>query len=145
MFSTSAWGWHAETAVHVLRLVLAGTFDRHPNLQVIIGHMGEMLPVMLDRADTLLSRVAHLPRRVGEYLTEHVHITVAGVYSPPAFQAALQTWGIGRLMFSTDYPYVPGAPAHAFLNNIPLAPEDRRRLAGLNAAALLRLPVPGAG
>jgi predicted TIM-barrel fold metal-dependent hydrolase len=142
IFATAAWGWHAETAVHVLRLVLAGVFDRHPRLQIIIGHMGEMLPVMIDRANSVLSPVSGLERPVRDYLTDHVHLTIAGVFSPPAFQAAVQTWGIGRLMFSTDYPFVPGAPAKAFLRNIPLAPEDRLRFAGLNAAALLKLGVP---
>jgi predicted TIM-barrel fold metal-dependent hydrolase len=35
----------------VLRLVLAGTLDRHPRLRLVIGHMGEMLPVMLARTN----------------------------------------------------------------------------------------------
>ena len=145
VFSTSAWGWHAETAVHVLRLVLAGVLDRHPGLQLVVGHMGEMLPVMLDRADTLLTPVAGLPRSVREYLTEHVHLTIAGIYSVPAFQAAVAAFGIDRIMFATDHPYVPPAPARRFLDTVPLAPADRRRLAGGNAAALLGLPVPGQG
>ena len=140
MLSTSAWGWHAETAVHVLRLVLAGVFDRHPGLQVIIGHMGEMLPVMIDRATSLLDPISGLDKSVRDYLTGNVHLTVAGLYSPPAFSAAVQTFGIDRLMFSTDYPYVPGMPARNFLETVPLAPADRRRLAAGNATALLRLP-----
>ena len=37
VLETAGWGWHSETAVHVLRMVLAGTFDRHPKLKVIIG------------------------------------------------------------------------------------------------------------
>src|SRR5690606_29384982 len=49
VLEAAGWGWHSETAVHVLRLVLAGTLDRHPRLRLIIGHMGEMLPVMLAR------------------------------------------------------------------------------------------------
>ena len=140
--STAAWGWHAETAVHVLRLVLGGAFDRHPGLQVIIGHMGEMLPVMIDRATGLLDPVSGLPRSLRDYVTSHVSVTVAGVYSLPAFSAAVQAFGIDRLMFSTDYPYVPGAPARQFLATVPLAPADRLRLASGNAAALLGLTLP---
>ena len=48
---TAGWGWHSEVAIHILRMVLAGTFDKHPKLKMIIGHMGEMLPVMLARLD----------------------------------------------------------------------------------------------
>ena len=47
----SAWGWHADTAIHVLRLVLSGALDRHPRLKIVIGHMGEAIPFMLDRID----------------------------------------------------------------------------------------------
>ena len=51
LLEAAGWGWHAETALHVLRLVLAGTLDRHPRLKLIIGHMGEGLPAMLARCD----------------------------------------------------------------------------------------------
>jgi uncharacterized protein len=142
MFSTAAWGWHSETAVHVLRLVLAGVFDRHPDLQVVIGHMGEMLPVMLDRSSALLSPLSGLPRTVREYVTEQVSITIAGVYNLPAFNAAVASIGIDRVMFSTDYPYGPSAPAMQFARTVPLAPADRRRFMGENAAGLLGLTIP---
>src|SRR5262245_20740794 len=46
VLEAAGWGWHAETAVHVLRLVLAGTLDRHPRLKLIIGHMGDGMPAM---------------------------------------------------------------------------------------------------
>jgi hypothetical protein len=54
VLETAGWGWHSETAVHLLRMVLAGCLDRHPRLKLIIGHMGEMLPMMLDRADNVV-------------------------------------------------------------------------------------------
>jgi predicted TIM-barrel fold metal-dependent hydrolase len=37
------WGWHSETAKHILRLFVAGIFDKYPALKLMIGHMGEML------------------------------------------------------------------------------------------------------
>lgn len=36
--STFGWGWHVEAAVAALRLIVRGTFDRHPDLQVVLGH-----------------------------------------------------------------------------------------------------------
>lgn len=42
VLSTRAWGWHIETATHVLRLILGGAFDRYPHLQLIIGHMARL-------------------------------------------------------------------------------------------------------
>ena len=49
MFSGAGWGWHIETAVHVIRLILGGVFDRFPNLQIVIGHLGEGLAAMFPR------------------------------------------------------------------------------------------------
>jgi predicted TIM-barrel fold metal-dependent hydrolase len=51
MFAGAGWGWHIETAVHVLRVILSGVFDRIPNLQLIVGHMGETLPFMMSRVE----------------------------------------------------------------------------------------------
>src|SRR5579883_1848897 len=56
--ATSGWGWHNETAIHALRLILSGLFDRFPTLQIIIGHMGEMLPFMFDRINNTLTPAA---------------------------------------------------------------------------------------
>src|SRR5580698_128518 len=53
--ATASWGWHSEVAIHILRLVVSGTLDRHPKLKLIIGHMGEGLPAMLVRTDKALS------------------------------------------------------------------------------------------
>src|SRR5271157_5836051 len=44
LLAASAWGWHIETAIHILRLILSGAFDKYPDLQLIIGHLGEALP-----------------------------------------------------------------------------------------------------
>lgn len=40
-----------EVGLHVLRRVLAGTFEKHSKLKIIIGHMGETLPFMLERSN----------------------------------------------------------------------------------------------
>ncbi len=44
MLAGAGWGWHIETAIHVIRMVLGGVFDQFPNLQLMIGHLGEALP-----------------------------------------------------------------------------------------------------
>ena len=38
MFASAGWGWHIETGVHLIRMILGGVFDRYPKLQVVIGH-----------------------------------------------------------------------------------------------------------
>ena len=140
VLEAAGWGWHQETALQVLRLVLAGTLDKLPRLKLIIGHMGEMLPMMLARADEVFANdIAHLQRPIGQAIREQVWITTSGIFTAPPFLAALQTFGIDRIMFSVDYPYAANAKGRAFLDRISLAPADMEKLTWRNAAALLRL------
>jgi len=141
LLSMAGWGWHAEVAVHVLRLVLSGTLDRYPRLQLIIGHMGEGLPAMLDRCDQVFARApAGLLRRTpSEVIREQVHVTTSGFFSLPPFEALLHTFGVDRIMFSVDYPFSENAAGRAFLDRLPLAPADCAKIAHGNADRLLKL------
>ena len=137
---TAGWGWHSEVAIHVLRMVFAGTFDKHPKLKIVIGHMGEMLPMMLARLDEVSAAdVGHLKRLPSKTIVDQVWITTSGVFSQPPFIAALQTFGIDRIMFSVDYPFAPDARGRDFLNEVALAPADMAKLCHGNADALLKL------
>jgi hypothetical protein len=94
ILATGGWGWHAETAVHILRLVLSGALDRHPNLKLIIGHMGEGLPAMLARFNVFNAAMsAYLKRTVSETILDQVWITTSGFFTLPPFMAALLTFG----------------------------------------------------
>jgi hypothetical protein len=139
----SAWGWHADTAIHTLRLALSGALDRHPGLKIVIGHMGEALPFMLDRIDetTAAEAKARLRRSVRQTILDQVWITTSGFFTMVPFMAALMTFGVDRILFSVDYPFASNARARAFLDALPVSPADRAKIAHGNADRLLRLPV----
>jgi predicted TIM-barrel fold metal-dependent hydrolase len=140
VFATAGWGWHAETAVHVLRLVLAGTLDRHPRLKLIIGHMGEGLPTMLARCDdTLGNFVRDRSRSMSRTILDQVWITTSGFFTLPPFLAALLTFGADRILFSVDYPFSDNGIASRFLETLPIAPDDKAKIAHGNADRLLKL------
>ena len=137
---TAGWGWHSEVAIHVLRMVFAGTFDKHPKLKMIIGHMGEMLPVMLARLDEVSAADAgHLKRLPSKTIIDQVWITTSGIFTQPPFIVALQTFGIDRIMFSVDYPFARDAQGRKFLDEVALAPVDMAKLCHGNADALFKL------
>jgi predicted TIM-barrel fold metal-dependent hydrolase len=140
VLESAGWGWHQETAIHVLRMVIAGTFDRHPRLKVIIGHMGEMLPVMMARIDDVFRYDAsHLQRPISQTILDHVWLTTSGIFTEPPFLAALQTFGIDRLIFSVDYPYAPNVKGRQFLDRVSLSPADMEKLTHGNVDALLKI------
>jgi uncharacterized protein len=142
--SMAGWGWHSETAVHVLRLVLSGAFDRHPGLKIVVGHMGEGLPLMLDRFDDKITPEAgHLSRSVSQTIRDQVWITTSGIFNQAAFLATVLTFGMDRIMFSVDHPYASNEIAVRFLRALPLSPGDRTAVASGNADALLGFEVAG--
>jgi predicted TIM-barrel fold metal-dependent hydrolase len=140
VLETAGWGWHSETAIHVLRLVLAGTLDRHPRLKLIVGHMGEMLPMMMARLDEVFVHdIAHLQRPISRAIRDQVWLTTSGIFDQPPFITALLTFGIDRIMFSVDYPFAPNADGRGFLDRAVVAPTDMVKLSHGNADALLKL------
>jgi predicted TIM-barrel fold metal-dependent hydrolase len=139
MMAIAGWGWHIETALHVLRMVLGGVFDAHPDLQVVIGHMGETLPFMIERVDAMPQSMTGLEKPVSAYLRENVHYTFSGFNFLPTFLDLLLEVGVKRMMFSTDHPYRPMAEGRAFLDRLPVSPADRERIAHENAERLFGL------
>ena len=139
-FSGPGWGWHIETAVHVIRLILGGVFDRFPNLQIAIGHLGEGLPGMFQRLDVMAPAVTKLKRPVTAYLRENIHYTFSGFFFPPTFLALLlELGGVDRMMFSVDHPYQSMAEGRAFLEQLPVSAADKERIAHGNAEKLFKL------
>ena len=139
MFASPGWGWHIETAVHVIRVVLGGTFDRFPKLQLVIGHLGEGLMSMFQRLDNMTPAMTKLKKPVTSYLRENVHYTFSGFNFPATFLDLLLEVGVDRIMFSADHPYQSMAQAKAFLEQIPVSAADRERIAHGNAEKLLGL------
>jgi len=136
MMANGGWGWHIETALHVLRMVLGGVFDAHPGLQIVIGHMGETLPFMIERVDAIPPSATGLKKPISAYLRENVHYTFAGFNFTAVFLQLLLEVGVERIMFSADHPYRPMAEARAFLDRLPVSPSDRERIAHGNAERL---------
>jgi len=154
ILSSGGWGWHADTGLATLRLILSGTFDRHPDLQVVLGRWGEMLVPFADRADILSEGNTGLERRVLEYITHNLNVSAGGMLSHRMLATALEVLGPDRVMYSDDDPYhgMKGDfagidEARRFVETSPLAPADRAKLGHLNAERLFRVPaaVPAAG
>lgn len=140
VLAASGWGWHIETGLHVIRMILGGVFDRHPKLQIVIGHLGEGLPFMLPRLNkNLPPEMTKLKRRMGEYLRENIHYTFGGFNFPATFLDLLLEVGADRIMFSVDYPYGSMTEARTFLEQLPVSPADRELIAHGNAETLFRL------
>jgi uncharacterized protein len=138
--ATFGWGWHMDTGLSALRLILAGTFDRHPGLQLILGHWGEMLLFWMDRADSLSGLANHLERRVADYITTNIHITSSGMLQERLLRHTLDFTAADRVLFSTDYPFhQPSAAAVGQFFGAIADPAACTKIASANAEALFHL------
>jgi predicted TIM-barrel fold metal-dependent hydrolase len=124
----------------VLRLILSGAFDAYPKLQVIVGHLGEALPFMMQRIDrTMAKEVTGLDRPTADYLRENVYYTLSGFNFTAPFLNLLLEVGADRIMFSADYPHMSMPSARAFLDELPVSTVDKEKIAHGNAERLLKL------
>ncbi|MCX7295293.1 MAG: amidohydrolase family protein [Hyphomicrobiales bacterium] len=140
MIAGPGWGWHIETGMHILRMVLAGVFDRFPKLQMVIGHLGEALPFMMPRMEAsaaMLPPGAGPKKPLGDYMRENLHYTFGGFNYAPTFADLLSNVGASRIMFSVDYPYGSMTEAREFLEKLPISDADREAIAHGNAVKLL--------
>ncbi|WP_247312703.1 amidohydrolase family protein [Ralstonia pseudosolanacearum] len=131
--STFGLGWHYEAGIQFVRIVLAGVFDRHPHLQVILGHWGELVMFYLERL-AMLDRVSKLRRPFVDYVRNHLYLTASGMFSPAYLRQAIEAVGPERVLFSTDYPYQyrPGGDARHFLATLQMHDDDKRKFAHAN-------------
>ncbi len=139
----ATWGFGTETATHTLRLIFSGLFDRHPDLQLVLGHLGEGLPAQLWRTQYCfdLNPFDKRPRKtLAEYFADNIHITTSGNFSDHALINALLTVGADRILFSVDYPYADTDRAAPWIERAPISESDRRKIAHGNARRLLGLP-----
>ena len=137
--ATFGWGWHMDAGLAALRLILRGAFDRHPQLQLVLGHWGEMLLFWMDRADSLSGVASNLERRVSDYLRTNIHITNSGMLHKRLLRHTLDFTTADQVLFSTDYPFIrPDAAAlDQFFDAIPA--EQRSKIASGNAENLFQL------
>ena len=135
-------GWSFDTATHALRLIVKGVFQRHPNVNVILGHMGENLPFYLWRLDSRFSTTLYrndinsLPSAV---FRRNFFITTSGVCDDAALQCSIENLGPQRIMFSTDYPYENIETAGRWIDEAPIDPKIRELICRETAQKLLNL------
>lgn len=140
MIARPAWGYTVEAGTVAIRLVLSGLFEAHPNLKVILGHLGESIPFQMWRIDHALSRAGQRPIRFREVFNRNFWVTTSGFFSTPALQCTIAELGTDHVMFSVDWPFVPDSrPAAEWLSGAPLSQEVRRAIFGGTAKQLLRL------
>jgi predicted TIM-barrel fold metal-dependent hydrolase len=139
-----AWAFGQETAVHALRLMGSGLFDKYPKLQIVLGHMGEGLPFSIWRVDYHNAWVKFpqpypAKRRIGEYFSQNFHITTSGNFRTQSLIDAMLEIGADRILFSTDWPFENIDHAAVWFDAADISEPDRIKIGRTNAIRLFKL------
>lgn len=139
MFATAGYGWHLDSGVGILRLIMSGIFEELPSLQIISGHWGELVPFYLNRLDDQQSKTLDLPRKISDYFKTNIYITPSGFFSEAQLRYAIETVGADRIIYSADYPFLIDTNTRRFLEEAPIDAEDKAKIGYGNAERLLKL------
>lgn len=143
------WGWHGDVGLHILKLFSANVFDRFPTLKIIIGHMGEMLPFVLERCYDMSTRpvVGWGPheRPLRQVWDENIWITTSGAWSLAPMKCVLDNTKVERIMYSVDYPFESNEKGREWFEQLEasglLTSEQLEMVAHGNAERLLKVRV----
>ncbi len=143
MLDSAMWGFTAEVALHSMRLICSGLFDELPRLKIVIGHLGETIPFLINRIDNRYS-VTPFPKKLkklpGQYFKENFFVTTSGMNEDPApLILTLSVMGADRILFATDYPMENVGNAVSFIDNVPISDKDREKICHINAERVFSL------
>ena len=135
-------GYPFETTLAAASLILGGTLDRFPALDVVLVHGGGFLPYHIGRFDR-----GHAGRdevredgagRPSGYLRRFHYDTL--VQLPQALAYLVGVVGADRVLLGSDHPFWMGDPEPvAVVRDAGLDGEARRLILGDNAARLFQL------
>ncbi|WP_317621077.1 amidohydrolase family protein [Streptomyces sp. CBMA123] len=142
--ATAGLGWYYDLGVQYLRMIFSGVFDRHPGLQAIAGHWGEVVLFYLDHIG-ILQDMAELERPLADYFRHNFWIAGSGTVSERYLRWTAEVVGTDRMLYSTDYPYTYGTRpggfpyldtsrgvARTFLQQAPFTEQEKAAIASGN-------------
>ena len=139
MLSGFGVGWHYDVGMQVLRMMMAGIFDRLPDLKIMLGHWGELVSFYMYRTDEIPQEVTGLKKKISDYFKDNIYVNPSGMLYAEQFRYCLETFGADHIMWGEDYPYRKKEDIRSFLENFGLADEDCEKIAHGNAEALLHI------
>jgi aminocarboxymuconate-semialdehyde decarboxylase len=141
-------GMPLSTTIAVTRMILAGVFERHTGLRMVLVHGGGFLGTYWARTDHAFRHRpemrGNIDRLPSEYLAGmHFDLTV---FDPTMVENLAARFGADHLLIGTDYPFDMGeTDPLGLLAETSLSEGDIALVAGGNAARLFGLAEEDAG
>jgi predicted TIM-barrel fold metal-dependent hydrolase len=147
-------GFPHDVWLHTMGLIFSGTFDKYPKLRLVIGHLGECLPLHLYRFDWMQSNADGIPglrggqpavtlkHPVSHYFHNNIWVTTSGVGWEPAIKFCMEVMGPDRVLYAMDYPYQQSSDELAVYDRLQIPDAHKKMLMQTNAEGVFRLNRP---
>ena len=134
-------GLQVDNSFALLRLILSGILERHPHLQLVMPHVGGILPYMSGRIDHQTEVLGRTTENITQPPSAYLRRIYLDTVSPSAqaLQYAYQFSGAHRLLFGTDHPWVDMPRFVQLIEEMPIPEADKARIFGENAKNLFDL------
>ena len=141
-------GWHYHTAMHLMRFILSGIFDKLPGLKMIVGHWGELLPFYFDRMNASMPpQMTGLLHDIKYYFRNNVYTDPSGMFFKDDMDFCMKAFAPDHILWAQDYPYglneanydTKASLVKTFLEELDLDEETKENIAHRNAEKLFRL------
>lgn len=136
--------WPTDSTLALSRIVYAGIFDRHPNLQLIASHLGGMILLYLDRLNWREGNP--VCKEEPEFYFKKIYYDTAGPIRAPFIKLVYDTVGADRILFGADYPHGRGGRDDQFypmtlkeMAELDIPRADKEKIYCLNAKRLFNL------
>ena len=124
-----------DTTRVVTSLLYAGAFARWPRIAFIFSHGAGAVPMLSQRIVALAQMTGSVTDPLGQL--SQIYADAVTTTSRPAFAAATEFLGHGRILFGSDYPYVPIEATFGGLRALRLEPDTLDAIGSANAVSLL--------
>lgn len=135
-------GFEFDIMLSATRLAYAGVFDRFPELNFVIAHLGAGIPFLAERIDRGYRDPTcgvKTKRPTSQYLRE-LH-TDAVCFDQPALMMAYEFYGADRILLGSDFPFPIGdlEAAVPSIEAMDISAEEKKKILGENVQRLLKM------
>jgi 2,3-dihydroxybenzoate decarboxylase len=133
-----------DVSVHLLGMVVNGVFDRHPKLQVVMGHLGEHIVSDLWRIHDLFEKTARhkdLPCKLTlrGYFARNLWVTTSGFISTAMLRLVISEISADRILLAVDYPFHRNKNGCQWFDHAEISNTAKLKIGQENAKRLFKL------
>lgn len=135
-----AFGYTFDTALAILRFINSGIMEEYSEIPVMIGHLGECLPYIMDRIDWAFKRFPGVAKRLArpphEYL-KMMYVDTAGIFTPASLECAGKLLDPDKIVFASDYPFEDMESSLNYIKNSSLSSSQKEAFLEKNGKKFL--------